>query len=82
MPVIAYGVGGAAETVARRSHRRAVRRAERRRAGRAIERFEALALDGGEVRENARRFGRERFRAEMAAVIERAADARQASAGR
>jgi hypothetical protein len=48
----------------------------------AIDRFEALALADGVVRENARRFGRERFHAEMARVIERAADARQASAGR
>ena len=40
----------------------------------AIERFEALSLDEQAVRENARRFGRERFRAEMAGVIERAAD--------
>ncbi len=40
---------------------------------RAIERFEGLDLDGAAVRDNAARFGRERFRGEMAAVIARAA---------
>ena len=43
----------------------------------AIERFEQLTLEEEVVRENARRFGRERFRAEMARVIEHAADAHQ-----
>ena len=38
----------------------------------AIERFEALELDPAAVRENAVRFGKDRFRAEMANVIERA----------
>ena len=82
LPVIAYGVGGAAETVV--DDRTGVLFGEQSAAAlaAAIERFEALALADGVVRENARRFGRERFHAEMAAVIERAADARQASAGR
>ncbi len=39
----------------------------------AIERFEKLELDEELLRENARQFGRERFRADMTAVIERAA---------
>jgi hypothetical protein len=47
----------------------------------AIERFEDLDLDQDDVRENARRFGRERFRAEMAAVIERASLSRHATPG-
>jgi hypothetical protein len=41
----------------------------------AIERFEGLHLDRAAIRANAERFGRGRFRDEMAAVIERAADA-------
>jgi hypothetical protein len=42
----------------------------------AIEQFEGLALDQAVARENATRFGRDRFRAEMSAVIERASRAR------
>jgi glycosyltransferase involved in cell wall biosynthesis len=76
LPVIAYGVGGAVETV--RDGATGVLFAEQSEAGmaEAIERFEALPLDEGEVRENARRFGRERFHEEMAAVIAGAADGR------
>jgi glycosyltransferase involved in cell wall biosynthesis len=72
LPVIAYGVGGAVESVL--DGRTGVLFSEQSVAGLAgaIERFEALDLDGQVVRENARRFGRERFRAEMAAVIDRA----------
>ncbi len=74
VPVIAYGVGGAAETVL--DGGTGVLFAEQSADGlaAAIERFEALTLDEQAVRENARRFGRERFRAEMASVIGRAAD--------
>jgi glycosyltransferase involved in cell wall biosynthesis len=72
VPVIAYGVGGATETVI--DGRTGVLFDQQSAAGlaAAIERFEGLALDEGEVRENAKRFGRDRFRVEMAAVIERA----------
>ncbi len=73
VPVIAYRVGGAAETVV--DGRTGVL-FEEQSAGAlasAIERFEGLELDAAAARENARRFGRERFRAEMARVIERAA---------
>ena len=75
MPVIAYGVGGAAESVL--DGRTGVLFAEQSVAGlaAAIERFEGLELDQEVARENARRFGRERFRAEMGAVIERASRA-------
>ncbi len=75
LPVIAYGVGGAAETVL--DGRTGVLFAEQSASAlaAAIERFEGLALDAELMRENARRFGRERFRAEMAGVIERAARA-------
>jgi glycosyltransferase involved in cell wall biosynthesis len=71
VPVIAYGVGGAAESVL--DGRTGVLFDEQSAAGlaTAIERFEALSLNEEAVRENARRFGRERFRAEMAAVIDR-----------
>jgi glycosyltransferase involved in cell wall biosynthesis len=76
LPVIAYEVGGASETVvdgrtgALFDQQSALGLAE------AIERFEGLALDEHEIRANAERFGRERFRQEMAEVIERAADER------
>jgi glycosyltransferase involved in cell wall biosynthesis len=78
VPVIAYGVGGAAETVV--EDRTGVLFAEQSgpALAAAIERFEELALDDQTVRENARRFGRERFHAEMARVIDRAADAHEA----
>ncbi len=77
VPVIAYGVGGAAETVV--DGRTGVLFTEQSASAlaQAIERFEGIALDGDAVRENARRFGRERFRAEMADVIERAAALRR-----
>jgi glycosyltransferase involved in cell wall biosynthesis len=72
LPVIAYGVGGAAESVL--DGLTGVLFDEQSAAGlvAAIERFEGLELDGAAMRENARRFSRERFRAEMAAVIDRA----------
>jgi glycosyltransferase involved in cell wall biosynthesis len=73
LPVIAYGVGGARETVL--DGRTGVLFSEQDAAalGAAIERFEGLEIDPEAVRENARGFGRERFREEMAAVIARAA---------
>ena len=72
VPVIGYGVGGAAESVV--DGRTGVLFGEQSAAGlaAAIERFEGLELDEELLRENARQFGRERFRAEMADVIERA----------
>jgi glycosyltransferase involved in cell wall biosynthesis len=73
LPVIAYGVGGARETV--RDGVTGVlfepQTAEALTA--AIARFESLELDPATARECARAFGRERFRAEMAAVIAQAA---------
>jgi glycosyltransferase involved in cell wall biosynthesis len=72
VPVIAYAVGGAGETVI--DARTGVLFGEQTAGAlaAAIERFEGMSLDEREVRENAARFGQERFRAEMAAVIERA----------
>jgi len=80
LPVIAYRVGGASETVL--DGRTGVLFDEQTAPSlaAAIERFEGLKLDERAIRENAARFGRERFRAEMAAVIERAADARTLTA--
>jgi glycosyltransferase involved in cell wall biosynthesis len=73
VPVIAYGVGGATESVL--DGRTGVLFPEQSAGclATAIERFEGLALEQEHARENARRFGRERFRAEMSAVIARAA---------
>jgi glycosyltransferase involved in cell wall biosynthesis len=75
VPVIAYGIGGAAETV--RDGLTGVLFGQRSATAlaAAIQRFEDLELDEEAVRENARRFGREHFRSEMASVIDRASDA-------
>jgi glycosyltransferase involved in cell wall biosynthesis len=74
-PVIAYGVGGASESVL--DGQTGVLFGEQSVAAlaAAIERFEGMLLDGEQARQNARRFGRERFRAEMAEVISNAARA-------
>jgi glycosyltransferase involved in cell wall biosynthesis len=77
VPVIAYGVGGATETVL--DGETGVLFAEQTPeslAG-AIERFEGLEIDPAAVRRNAERFGRERFRGEMAQAIDRAAVAKR-----
>ena len=72
-PVIAFGVGGAGETVL--DGLTGVLFAEQSAAAlaAAIERFESLTLDPAVLREHARAFDRPRFRAEMAAAIEDAA---------
>ncbi len=72
LPVIAYGVGGAPETVI--DGRTGVLFDQQGAHGlaAAVERFEGLRLDPRDARENAKRFGRERFCTEMAAVIDRA----------
>ncbi len=69
LPVIAYRVGGASETVI--DGETGVLFDEQSALGlaSAIERFEGLRLDEGAVRGNAE--ADERFRAEMAGVIER-----------
>lgn len=79
VPVIAYGVGGAGETVL--DGRTGVLFAEQSAEGlaAAIKRFDDLELDADAARQNARRFGRERFRTEMANAIDRAARACGAS---
>jgi glycosyltransferase involved in cell wall biosynthesis len=79
LPVIAYEVGGASETVIDGETGVLFDQQSALGLAAAIERFEGLELDERTIRENAERFGRERFRAEMADVIERAADARGVS---
>ncbi len=76
VPVIAYGVGGAGETVLDGETGVLFPEQDPASMAAAIERFEGLTLDTGRVRENARRFGRERFRREMAQVIDDASVAR------
>ncbi len=75
LPVIAYRVGGASETVLDGETGVLFDEQSARGLAGAIERFEDLALDERVVRVNAERFGRERFRAEMAGVIGRASAA-------
>ncbi len=72
VPVIAYGVGGASESVL--DGRTGVLFEEQSATGlaAAIERFEGLVIEEPAVREHARGFGRERFQSEMAAAIDRA----------
>ncbi|HEY5044410.1 MAG TPA: glycosyltransferase [Solirubrobacteraceae bacterium] len=81
VPVIAYGRGGVVESVL--DGRTGVLFEEQSAAGlaAAIERFEQLQLSDDQVRENAKRFGQGRFRAEMAAVIDRAGSRAQLLAG-
>jgi glycosyltransferase involved in cell wall biosynthesis len=69
LPVIAYGVGGARETVRDGVTGVLFEPQTAEALAAAIARFEALELDPRAPRENARAFGRARFRAEMAAVI-------------
>jgi glycosyltransferase involved in cell wall biosynthesis len=75
VPVIAYGVGGARESVLH--ERTGVLFAEQTPESLvgAIDRFERGEFDDRTIRDNAKRFSRQRFRDEMAAVIERAAEA-------
>jgi glycosyltransferase involved in cell wall biosynthesis len=75
LPVIAYSVGGARETVRDGVTGVLFDTQTPEAVAAAIARFEALSLDPSAPRENARGFGRARFREEMAAVIAQAADA-------
>lgn len=71
-PVIAYGVGGALETVV--DGRTGVFFSEPTAASLrgAAERFEAMSFDPAAARENALRFSRERFKNEIRDMIQRA----------
>ena len=74
LPVIAYGVGGARETVRDGATGVLFEPQTADALAAAIARFESLTIDPAAVRENARGFGRDRFRAQMAAVIAEAAE--------
>jgi glycosyltransferase involved in cell wall biosynthesis len=74
LPVIAYGVGGARETVRDGVTGVLFEPQTSEAVAAAIARFEKLELDPQAPRVNARGFGRARFRAEMAAVIADAAE--------
>ena len=78
-PVIAYGIGGAAESVLDGDTGVLFGEQSAAALAAAIERFETLTLSPEQARENARRFGEERFRTELAAVIAGAAEARVAA---
>jgi glycosyltransferase involved in cell wall biosynthesis len=82
VPVVAYGVGGVRESVIDGRTGVLFDRQSPEALADAIARFESLRLDPGEIRENARRFSRARFQAEMAGVIEDAADGWSAAADR
>jgi glycosyltransferase involved in cell wall biosynthesis len=71
VPVIAYGVGGACESVLDGSTGVLFEQQSSAALAQAIERFEGLDLNERQIRENASRFGEARFRAEMADVIDR-----------
>ncbi len=68
-PVIAYGVGGALETVEDGVTGALFGEQDAAGLAAAIGRFEAMALDERAIRENAAGFSAERFRAELAGVI-------------
>jgi len=72
LPVVAYGVGGAVETVVDGETGVLFGDQSPAALAAAIERFELLDLDESRIRANASRFGRERFREEMAGAIDRA----------
>jgi glycosyltransferase involved in cell wall biosynthesis len=76
VPVIAYGIGGAVETVRDGLTGVLFEPQTPDALAAAIERFETLSLDENDVRENSRGFTQERFRAEMAEVIDAADRAR------
>jgi glycosyltransferase involved in cell wall biosynthesis len=70
VPVIAYGVGGASESVLDGKTGVLFGEQDPDSVAEAIKRFELLKLDSEQMRENAKRFGQERFRREMAEVID------------
>jgi glycosyltransferase involved in cell wall biosynthesis len=80
VPVIAYRVGGASESVLDGETGVLFDGQSEATLAAAIERFESIQLDDAAIRDNARRFGRERFHAEMAGVIDRARPAVAAQA--
>jgi glycosyltransferase involved in cell wall biosynthesis len=69
LPVIAYGVGGIRDTVRDGSTGVLFGEQSVNALVAAIRRFEGLALDEATIRDGARRFGPERFRTELAALL-------------
>jgi glycosyltransferase involved in cell wall biosynthesis len=79
-PVIAYRVGGASESVLDGRTGALFDAQTDESLAAAMSRFEELTLDPEDLRENARRFSRERFQGELARAIDRAwHDARSGS---
>jgi glycosyltransferase involved in cell wall biosynthesis len=74
VPVVAYGVGGAVETVTDGVTGALFGAQDEQGLAASIERFEGMTLDELTIRENATRFSREHFREQLAGVIEAAAD--------
>jgi glycosyltransferase involved in cell wall biosynthesis len=74
VPVIAFGVGGVTETVLDGSTGVLFTEQSAVSLASGIERFESIETDVAASRENARRFGRDRFKDQMANLIDRAAD--------
>ncbi len=74
VPVVAYGVGGAVETVTDGVTGALFGAQDEQGLAASIERFEGMTLDERAIRENATRFSREHFREQLAGVIEAAAD--------
>jgi glycosyltransferase involved in cell wall biosynthesis len=66
VPVIAYGVGGARDSVIDGETGVLFDEQTEESLMAAIERFESLSFDEDHLREHARAFGPERFRAELA----------------
>ncbi|HUB35352.1 MAG TPA: glycosyltransferase [Solirubrobacteraceae bacterium] len=81
VPIVAYGVGGATETVIEGQTGVLFEPQSASALAAAIERLQALELDPRRARENARRFGRERFREQLAAAIDGAARERRVRQG-
>lgn len=75
VPVIAYGVGGARETVVDGKTGLLYDDPGVDGLARAILEFEDASFDEATIRDNARRFSPERFHSEFAAVVNEAADA-------
>jgi glycosyltransferase involved in cell wall biosynthesis len=69
--VIAYAKGGAMETVVEGNTGTFFERPDEQSLLDAVLRFEKMSLSGKDARQNALKFGRERFKSEMKSMIER-----------
>lgn len=73
-PVIAYGAGGALDTIEEGTTGLYFREPTPESLMDAVRRFEALSFEGATLQSHAARFGVERFRQELAQVLEAAAE--------